>query len=77
MSSSTAAASQDSAVGAFRVVWVLWIEMSRVYAAGYFRVVVLDGPYSQGLLLGRCPRYKPFGSLSTWGENNFAVRWKP
>jgi hypothetical protein len=50
VSSSTAAASQDSAVGAFRVVWVLWIEMSRVYAAGYFRVVVLDGPYSQGLL---------------------------
>ena len=29
--------------------------MSRVYAAGYFRVAVLDGRYSQGLLLASLP----------------------
>ncbi|MGA9977745.1 MAG: hypothetical protein WBQ08_03850 [Candidatus Sulfotelmatobacter sp.] len=55
MSSSTAAASQVSAVCAFRVVWALWIGMSLVYAAGYFRVAVLGGRYSQGLLLASLP----------------------
>ncbi len=55
MSSSTAAASQDSPVGAFRVVRALWIGMSLVYAAGYFRVAVLGGRYSQGLLLASLP----------------------
>ena len=55
MSSSTAAASQNSAVGAFRVVWALWIGMSLVYATGYLHVAVLGGRYSQGVLLVLLP----------------------
>jgi hypothetical protein len=55
VSSSTAAASQNSAVGAFRVVWALWVGMSLVYATGYFHVAVLGGRYSQGFLLAALP----------------------
>jgi hypothetical protein len=42
-------------MGAFRVVWALWIGMSLAYAAGYLHVAVLDGRYSQGLLLASLP----------------------
>lgn len=55
MSSPTAAASQDSSVGAFRVLWGLWIAMSLVYAAGYLHVAVLNGRYTQGYLLAVMP----------------------
>jgi hypothetical protein len=51
VSNSPAAANRNSAVGAFRVLWRLWIGMSLVYAAGYFHVAVLGGRYSQGFLL--------------------------
>ncbi len=47
--------SRNSAVGAFRLLWGLWIGMSLVYAAGYFRVAVLGGRYSQGVPLASLP----------------------
>jgi hypothetical protein len=55
VSNSAAAASQNSAVGAFRAVWVLWIGMSLLYATGYFHVAVLGGRYSQGFVLASLP----------------------
>ena len=55
MSSPTAAASQDSSVGAFRVLWGLWIGMSLVYAAGYLHVAVLGGRHTQGYVLAALP----------------------
>ena len=55
MSNSAAATSRNSTVGALRLLWALWIGMSLVYAAGYFRVAVLGGRYSQGVLLASLP----------------------
>jgi hypothetical protein len=55
VSSSTASASQNSAVGAFRVVWALWIGLRLVYATGYLHVAVLGGRCSQGVLLVLLP----------------------
>jgi hypothetical protein len=55
VSNSAAAASRNSTVGALRLLWALWIGMSLVYAAGYFRVAVLGGRYSQGVFLASLP----------------------